>query len=121
MDNDAIVDETLEALDKHFPKNLSLLGGDPLSPLNLKDTTYIVKKIKEARPSTKIACWTGFSWEQLQSRAYIEILPLLDIVVDGRYIEELRVTGRKFGSSNQRIINVKKSIEEKAVYQLFTF
>lgn len=112
IDNDSVVKTTLEYLDKNLPKDLTLLGGEPLMPnANLEDTIYIVGKIKEARPHTRVLCWTGYNIEYLlRHEEFSKALGLIDILVDGRYIESKHVTGKLYGSSNQRIIDVKKTL-----------
>lgn len=121
IDNDEVVRKTLELLDKDFPKNLALLGGDPLGLMNLKDTIYILSEIKRERPTTKVVCWTGFRWEQIQNKTFSPVLPLLDILIDGRFDQEKRILGEKFGSSNQRVIDVKKSLSTNEIIQLESF
>lgn len=111
--NQDVVDEVLFALDEYLPKDLSLLGGDPLAPFNLEDLEEILTGVLSKRPQTRILCWTGYRWEFLvKSPLYKKILPMIDILIDGRYIKKLHVEGRKYGSSNQRIINVKESLQE---------
>ena len=109
--NEEIIEETLFALDEFgMPKDLSLLGGDPLAHYNLNDLLEILREIKERRPDTRVLCWTGFRWEQLQNKIYKDVLEYIDIIIDGRYEKELHVYGHKFGSSNQRVIDVKESL-----------
>ena len=109
VDNDAIVAELLAGLDEYFAEDLTLLGGEPLSPLNKVDVAYIVRKVKEKRPETRILCWTGYRWEVPWVQKH-PIIQDIDILIDGRFEESLKVEGHKFGSSNQRVIDVKKSL-----------
>lgn len=109
--NEIVVKEVLSCLGGPFNLNtLALLGGDPLSPLNIKDVLEIVSSIKKARPETNIICWTGFRFEQLQSKAMSPILEYIDVLIDGRFILDKKIEGKKYGSSNQRVIDVKKTI-----------
>ena len=112
IDNDSVVEETLFALDEFgLKKDLSLLGGDPLAPSNIEDTIYILSKIKEQRPETRVLCWTGYRWEQLVNNKFFNrVLPFIDILIDGKYEKELHIEGHKFGSSNQKVVDVKQSL-----------
>ncbi len=112
-DNGAIILETLTALDEYgMAKDLSLLGGDPLAPYNLPDMKDIVRGVKTIRPQTRVLCWTGYTWEQLTRNSFwIHALELIDILIDGRYEQSLHVEGHKFGSRNQRVIDVQKSLQ----------
>jgi len=107
-DNKEVVAECLEGLTGQMKlTTLALLGGDPLSPLNINDTIEIITDIKAVLPSIKVVCWTGFLYNQVEhSKALAPILPLIDVLIDGRYDQEHRITGERFGSSNQRCIDV---------------
>jgi anaerobic ribonucleoside-triphosphate reductase activating protein len=93
-------------------------GGEPF--LQAEAFVKIAEKLK--RYGINIACYTGYTFEQLlesRNEQFIKLLELTDILIDGPYIEELRDLGLTFrGSGNQRIIDVKKSLKEnKAVIQ----
>lgn len=107
----------LERICKIYVDGLSVLGGDPLCQCE-EDLHKLVKlcgKVKTIGKSVWI--WTGFTWEYLMQedrnsvqRAQKELLRLCDIVVDGPFIESKKDLTLAFrGSSNQRIIDVKKS------------
>lgn len=86
---------------------LSILGGEPLHPRNRRDVLDLVRKFKEKYPEKTVWVWTGYLWEDVASDL---INSEVDVVVDGRFIEALKDLRLKFkGSSNQRIIDVKKS------------
>lgn len=111
--NNEVIERTIAALDDPFPKDLTLLGGDPLMPNgNLEDVVEIVTAVKKSRPQTRVLCWTGFRIEPLlKSKKFKPALELIDILIDGRYERDLHVTGKKYGSSNQRIIDVKETLK----------
>lgn len=90
---------------KSYIDGLSILGGDPLTRKNYKDIIQLCKECKEKYPSKTIWLWSGFTLEQIQ-RAYCkEILDYIDVLVDGRFVEELKdLTLHYRGSSNQRIL-----------------
>lgn len=93
-------------------KGLSLLGGEPFQNLWLID---IIKEIKPyLRENQDIWVWSGYTFEEIVSRKQRrELLSLCDILVDGKFIEELKDLKLKFrGSSNQRIIEISKSLQE---------
>lgn len=116
-DNDRILLAVEDGLNGPIKLNtLSLLGGDPLSPLNINDTIYILEKIKEKYPDLEIVCWTGFRWEQvLGSKALKPALEYIDVLIDGRFMLERRIEGQKYGSDNQRCINVPKTLEKDKI------
>lgn len=114
--NQEVIDETLVALDEFgVKKDLTLLGGDPLSVFNLADLIEILAAIKEARPETRVLCWTGYTWKQLQNGTHRNVLKYIDILIDGRYEKDLHVEGHKFGSSNQKVIDVQASLAKGSV------
>lgn len=93
-------------LGKSYIKGLTLSGGDPLcSP---EDVTALAKEIKEKLPTKDIWLYTGFTFEQIQASPVMsKILPYVDVIVDGEYVEALRDVTLAFrGSSNQRIIRL---------------
>lgn len=107
-----IVEETLLALDEWgIPKDLSLLGGEPFAPYNIGDLKDILGSVKTVRPQTRVLAWTGYRVESmLKNSLQRRALELVDILIDGQYIEHLAVKGHKFGSSNQRVIDVQATL-----------
>ncbi|MBP1754988.1 MAG: anaerobic ribonucleoside-triphosphate reductase activating protein [Firmicutes bacterium] len=109
--------EILEALSHTYITGLSLLGGEPLEPVNQRVLLLLVKKMKSIYPNKDIWCYTGYDYERellLESRARCEatdeLLSYIDVLVDGEFVEELKDISLQFrGSSNQRIIDVKAS------------
>lgn len=113
-----IENEILTELDKNHIKGLSLLGGEPFEPENRKALTNLLKKVKQRNPQKSVWCYTGFEFEKLTDPTAVELLSLIDVLVDGKFIEELKSPELIFrGSSNQRILDVKKSIDTgKAIW-----
>ena len=101
------VDELLEIIKKDEFANVTFSGGDPLYQCD--GVTELAKRIKEETDKT-IWCYTGFTYEEILDNAWLsQILPYIDVLVDGPYIEELRDESLPFrGSSNQRIIELNK-------------
>ena len=108
-----VLNEIIIALNANgIKRNLCILGGEPLCEENLFLTLLVISHIKEKLPDTKIYIWTGFLYENLlkNSDSHLKkILELTDVLIDGPYIESLRdITLPMRGSSNQRIIELKK-------------
>lgn len=96
---------------------LSVLGGEPMHPKNIDGTMRLAKAFKEKYPDKTVWAWTGYLFDEYLSDK--EVCRYLDIVVDGQYVEELHNPSLKWkGSSNQRVIDVQKSLEEGKVVLL---
>lgn len=122
------INKVIEELDHPYIAGLSLLGGEPLEHKNQQGLLPLLKKVKEKFPEKNIWCYSGYTFEtDVMNKMYKnweetpEILSYIDVLVDGKYEEDKKdVTLRFRGSSNQRIIDVKKSLKEnKAI--LFEF
>lgn len=93
---------------KDYISGLSLLGGEPLDPKNVKVLAGVAALFKRYFPNKTIWCYTGYEWEKVK---HLHIMTYIDVLVDGQFVEELKDPRLKFrGSSNQRIIDVKKSL-----------
>ena len=102
--NNNVMDTILWTLEEPYIQGLTLLGGEPLAPLNKDAIVYIAKECKKYLPNKDIWCYTGYTYEEIKDH---EALQYIDVLVDGRYIEEERDVSLQFrGSSNQRIIDV---------------
>jgi anaerobic ribonucleoside-triphosphate reductase activating protein len=100
----------LKLAEPSYISGLSLMGGDPVHPKNWPTIKELVKKFKEVYPNKTVWLWTGYLWEE----AAEDLLDSgVDVVVDGKFVEELKDLRLKFrGSSNQRIIDVKASTRD---------
>ena len=104
---DQTVDLLLELAKPDYIAGISILGGEPLHPKNRQSVLDLAKKFKERYPEKTIWLWTGYLWEEVASDL---VGTEVDVVVDGRFVEALKDFRLKYcGSSNQRIIDVKKS------------
>lgn len=119
-----IEEKILTMLKPDYISGLSLLGGEPFEPENQPDLLRLTQTVRDRYPEKNIWCYSGFTWEELTgetpSRAWTEdclpLLSTLDVLVDGPFIEELKdITLALRGSSNQRIIDVKKSMDSGEV------
>ena len=116
-------DVIMEALKPDYIKGLSLLGGEPLDIKNQEGLLPVVKKAKELYPDKPIWCYTGYLFDKqvMENMAKTndttnELLKYIDYVVDGQFVESLRNPSLQFrGSSNQRIIDVQKTLENHEV------
>ena len=115
--------EIIEALSPDYINGLSLLGGEPFEPQNQKVLVQLLRKVREQYPQKTIWCYSGYLFDRellSESRARCEytdeMLSTIDILVDGRFVEKLKDIRLVFrGSSNQRIIDVKKSLNNGEV------
>ena len=109
--------EILYDLSKPYIKGLTLSGGHPLDPHNAPKVLEIVKRVKMVFPNKDIWIYSGYVWEDIiKDEILREILKYTDVLVDGAYVDELRDISLPFrGSSNQRIIDVEKSLAENKV------
>ena len=101
------------ALDDPYISGLSILGGEPLEPENVEIVTALCEMVYCFHPELTIWLYTGFLYEDVKD---LEIMKYIHVLVDGRFVEELKDISLKFkGSSNQRIIDVKKSRKTDSV------
>ena len=109
-DNSEIVSMALKS-----PYNVTFSGGDPF--IQSRDLHYVLRQIK---PFKNVWVYTGYTWEELMERTLPKrTLQYVDVLVDGRFVEELRDSDLLFrGSSNQRLIDVQKSLREGCVCEL---
>lgn len=109
--------EIIDELSKSYISGITFSGGDPLYFKNLDGILKLILKIKENMPTKSIWLYTGYIFEEiLNDSKKFKIVSLCDVIVDGEYIEEKRNITLKFcGSSNQRVIDVQKSLQENKV------
>ena len=108
------IDEILNLCDKSHIKGLSILGGEPMHPKNIEATTKLAKAFKEKYPTKNLWVWSGFKFDEYLKGK--DVLKYIDVLVDGRYSDELHDPTLKWrGSSNQRVIDVQKSLKENKV------
>ena len=105
------MEKLIELLDNPHVEGLSILGGEPLDPSNIETVTNICKTVKWLRPNKTIWVWTGYDFIEDDLIKH-PIMRYIDVLVDGRFEESLKDLRLKYaGSSNQRIIDVSKSLE----------
>ncbi len=98
----------LELAEPSHVSGLSILGGEPLHPKNREEVIRFARKFKEKYPNKTVWLWTGYLIEEVfEDLVDSEI----DVIVDGRFAEELKDLRLKYrGSSNQRVIDLKETI-----------
>ena len=114
-----VEDAIIKAMDKEYIKGFTLLGGDPFEPENAEVLAPFLERLRKKFPEKSFWCFTGYDYEadlltgkKGDMDTVMRMLKCLDILVDGRFVEELKDLNLRFrGSSNQRIIQVKPSLE----------
>lgn len=108
------IDLIIQSLNKNgIHRDLCILGGEPLINRNINMLKSLLEQAKAKYPDIKIYVWTGYTWEELMQNQPVKqiILPLIDVLIDGRFILKKRdITLHMRGSDNQRVINVQKSL-----------
>lgn len=110
----------LTMLEPSYIQGLTLLGGEPFEPTNQRDLLPFVKRVRERYPNKTIWAFSGFTLEELQTAGHYaccevttELLSLIDVLVDGRYIEAQKDMSLRFrGSANQRLIDMNRTREQ---------
>ena len=111
--------QIIDYMNHDYISGLSLLGGEPLELKNQEGLLPLVKKVKEKFPDKDIWCYTGFDFEKdvvkkmaKNNDTTKELLKYIDVIVDGKFEEDKKDLKLQFrGSSNQKIVNVKKSLK----------
>lgn len=114
------IDKVIELMDYSYVAGLSLLGGEPFEHINQQGLLPLVKIVKEKFPDKNIWCYSGYTFENdiidrmcKEWKETPEFLSYIDVLVDGKFEEDKKDLSLRFrGSSNQRIIDVKKSLKE---------
>ena len=126
-----IENKFFELINRPYIKRVSILGGEPLANENVLDVFNLIIKIKDKFPDKIIWLYTGYKWEQILCPVATDdfnperdevfeyrknIVKMCDVLVDGRFIEQLKDLTLEFrGSSNQRVIDVQKTFKENKI------
>lgn len=116
---DSTIDYILDLMNHDYIAGLSILGGEPLEPVNQQGLVKLVQKVKAKYPEKTIWCYTGYDFEKdVLNKMYKEftytqdLLKNIDIMVDGEFEEENKIVDLKFrGSTNQKKIDVQASLK----------
>lgn len=112
-------DEIIESLRPDYVDGITLLGGEPFEPENQRELVKLLRRIKKELPQKTVWSFSGYTYEELTggSRAVCEVtnemLSMLDVLVDGEFVEAKRNISLRFrGSENQRLIDMNKTRKE---------
>ena len=112
-------DEIIESLRPDYVDGITLLGGEPFEPENQRELVKLLRRIKKELPQNTVWSFSGYTYEELtgDSRAVCEVtnemLSMLDVLVDGEFVEAKRNISLRFrGSENQRLIDMNKTRKE---------
>lgn len=117
--DEKIQQEILDSLKPDYVQGITFLGGEPFEEENQRELRPFMKKVRELHPNKNVWCFTGYVYDRdlvPGGRKYTEdtdeMLDMIDVLVDGPYIQEERDLRIKFrGSRNQRLIDMKKTRE----------
>ncbi|MDD4504407.1 MAG: anaerobic ribonucleoside-triphosphate reductase activating protein [Clostridiaceae bacterium] len=116
VDTDSLVKDIMQS---KYIDGVTFSGGEPF--LQADSFIHIAEKLKEV--NINIVCYTGFTYEELvesKNKSRVKLLGLIDMLIDGPYMEELRDLGLTYrGSNNQRLIDAKSSLKEQKVVLKF--
>ncbi len=124
----ALEEEIFTAVAPYYIRGLSLLGGDPCEPENQRGLLPFLEKFRARFPEKSVWCYTGYTFREgtlaepeVQTEVTEKFLSMIDVLVDGPFIEALKDIRLKFrGSSNQRVIDLKKTISSGKIVLYLT-
>ena len=109
-------EEIFKELDKDYVSGITFSGGDPLHPSNKDTIAELIDEISQKYPNKTIWLYTGYKFEQIKDFPFIQ---KIDVICDGRFeIDKFSPETHWVGSSNQRVINVKKTLKENKIILL---
>lgn len=104
-------DELFESIDKPYISGITFSGGDPLFPNNRSEVFRLIDKFCQKFPDKNIWLYTGYKWEEIKNLDGIE---KIDVIAEGEFIQELNDNNLHWvGSSNQRVLKVKESLDKE--------
>lgn len=123
----SVEDDILKSCEPDYISGVTLLGGEPFEPENQPRLLEFLKKFKKMYPQKNVWCYSGYTYEELtgkkESRCFtdktLDMLNLIDILVDGEYVEELHTLMIRFrGSTNQRLIDLNATRKQGEIVTL---
>lgn len=115
--DDAVADGIIQSMRPHYVHGLTILGGEPMEPENQEGLLPLLRRVRAELPDKNIWCFTGYTLDMVAFGAKHtpqtdELLSLVDVVVDGPFVEDLHDVSLRFrGSSNQRLIDLRATRE----------
>ena len=129
--NEDVRQKFLDLIARYYIKRVTFLGGEPLARQNTEEVLSLIKEIRAKFPDKKVWLYSGYTFDQIMKPVVTdvfdperdvwleqrkEIVELCDVLVDGRYVDELRDITLAFkGSSNQRVISIKETLENNEI------
>lgn len=111
--DEAAEKELFEDLNNDYTSGITFSGGDPLHPFNREEVLRLAHKVKETYRNKTVWLYTGYLWEEVVKSIDLKDI---DVLIDGEFVKELNDNNLHWiGSSNQRIIDVQKSLSEQKV------
>ncbi len=119
-----IEDKIIESLKPFYVNGLTLLGGEPFEPANQRELVKFLRRVRSECSDKTVWCFTGFTLDKElwkdgsypRCEVTDEMLSMIDVLVDGRYVKALHDISLRFrGSSNQRLIDMKKTLLDKQI------
>lgn len=125
--DDKVQKEVIDSLEPDYIDGITLLGGEPFEEENQKALLVFMRKLKKLYPSKNVWAFTGYIYDKdlvaggrKHTKDTDELLSMIDVLVDGPFMEELKDISLKFrGSSNQRILDLQQTIESKTIVTLY--
>ena len=119
--------EVLDSLAPDYITGITLLGGEPFEPENQKELVPFMRKVAAQYPNKNVWAFTGYIYDKdliaggrRHTEDTDELLSMIDVLVDGTFVEELKDITLKFrGSSNQRVLNLRETIRTGKITTLF--
>ena len=106
---DETIEKVLDLCNYDHIVGLTILGGEPMHPVNIEGTTKLAKEFKKRFPKKSLWVWTGFQYEKIKDK---EVFKYIDVLVDGQFKSELFSPKLRWkGSSNQRVIDINETIK----------
>ena len=127
VDNEVVANEIITAVKTREmvpPLGLSLLGGDPILPENVIATKEILEIVLTELPNLVVGVWTGYNWAAIERHRQKDsaeglalnwVLNHIDVIIDGQFNRLKKIDNRRYGSINQRVINVPQSLKDGKV------
>lgn len=125
--DEKVQEEVLKSLEPDYITGITVLGGEPFEPENQKELVPFMRKVVARYPNKNVWAFTGYIYDKdlvaggrRHTEDTDELLSMIDVLVDGPFVEELKDITLKFrGSSNQRILDLKETIRTGNIITLF--
>ena len=125
--DEKVQEEVLKSLEPDYITGITVLGGEPFEPENQKELVPFMRKVVARYPNKNVWAFTGYIYDKdlvaggrRHTEDTDELLSMIDVLVDGPFVEELKDITLKFrGSSNQRVLNLRETIRTGKITTLF--